>query len=82
MGPPWTLSGRPVASIPGKPLAVRRYPSEAVVSFGRRWGVATPFRRETDVDLSLGRELMGLGLFVGLLTSVMWLLAKTRNSPR
>ena len=52
------------------------------MSFGRRWGVATPFRRETDVDLSLGRELMGLGLFVGLLTSVMWLLAKTRNSPR
>jgi hypothetical protein len=36
----------------------------------------------TDVDLSLGRELAGLALLVGLLTSVMWLLAKTRGSPR
>jgi hypothetical protein len=36
----------------------------------------------TDVDLSLGRELAGLALLVGLLTSVMWLLAKTRRSPR
>jgi hypothetical protein len=36
----------------------------------------------TDVDLSIGRELGGLALLVGLLTSVMWLLAKTRRSPR
>jgi hypothetical protein len=36
----------------------------------------------TDVDLSIGRELAGLALLVGLLTSVMWLLAKTRRSPR
>jgi hypothetical protein len=36
----------------------------------------------TDVDLSLGRELAGLALLVGLLSSVMWLLAKTRRSPR
>jgi hypothetical protein len=36
----------------------------------------------TDVDLSLGRELAGLALLVGLLSSVMWLLAKTRRAPR
>ena len=36
----------------------------------------------TDVDLTIGRELAGLALLVGLLASVMWLLAKTRRSPR
>jgi hypothetical protein len=36
----------------------------------------------TDVDLSLGRELAGMALLVGLLTTIMWLLAKTRRSPR
>jgi hypothetical protein len=52
------------------------------VSFGRQWGEGDPYPEVTDVDLSLGRELAGLGLLVGLLTSVMWLLAKTRRSPR
>jgi hypothetical protein len=36
----------------------------------------------TDVDLSLGRELAGLALLVGLLASVIWVLAKTRRMPR
>jgi hypothetical protein len=44
--------------------------------------VATGTGRVTDVDLTIGRELAGLGLLVGLLASVMWLLAKTRRSPR
>jgi hypothetical protein len=45
-------------------------------------GVGIPNPEVTDVDLSLGRELAGLALLVGLLASVMWLLAKTRRSPR
>ena len=36
----------------------------------------------TDVDLTIGRELAGLALLVGLLASVLWVLAKTRRSPR
>jgi hypothetical protein len=52
------------------------------VSFGRQWGEGDPYPEVPDVDLSLGRELAGLGLLVGLVTSVMWLLAKTRRSPR
>jgi len=36
----------------------------------------------TDVDLSIGRELLGLGLLLGLLCTVMWVLATTRHSPR
>jgi len=34
------------------------------------------------VDLSIGRELLGLALLVGLLCAVMWLLASTRRSPQ
>jgi hypothetical protein len=45
-------------------------------------GVASRNPEVTDVDLSLGRELAGLALLVGLLSSVMWLLAKTRRAPR
>ena len=35
-----------------------------------------------DVELTIVRELAGLGVLVGLLVSFMWLLAKTRRSPR
>ena len=52
------------------------------MSFGRRGGSRPAKPEVTDVDLSIGRELAGLALLVGLLTSVMWLLAKTRRSPR
>ncbi len=45
-------------------------------------GVGDPNLEVTDVDLSLGSDLAGLALLVGLLASVMWLLAKTRRSPR
>ena len=51
------------------------------MSFGRLGG-DVPQSGGDDVDLSIGRELAGLALLVGLLTSVMWLLAKTRRSPR
>jgi hypothetical protein len=51
------------------------------VSFGRCGG-GDPYREGDDVDLTIGRELAGLALLVGLLASVMWLLAKTRRSPR
>jgi hypothetical protein len=44
--------------------------------------VGDPNSGGTDVDLSLGRELAGMALLVGLLTTIMWLLAKTRRSPR
>ena len=54
---------------------------ESRVSFGRLGG-DVPQSGGDDVDLSIGRELAGLALLVGLLTSVMWLLAKTRHSPR
>jgi hypothetical protein len=36
----------------------------------------------TDVDLIIGRELLGLGMLLGLLCAVMWVLASTRHSPR
>jgi hypothetical protein len=51
------------------------------VSFGRCGG-GDPNLEVTDVDLTIGRELAGLALLVGLLTSVLWVLAKTRRSPR
>ena len=35
-----------------------------------------------DVDLSVGRELFGLALLIGLLCVVMWVLASTRRSPQ
>jgi len=34
------------------------------------------------VDLIIGRELLVLGLLLGLLCAVMWALASTRRSPR
>ena len=52
------------------------------MSFGRLGGLRPANPEVTDVDLSIGRELAGLALLVGLLTTVMWLLAKTRRSPR
>jgi hypothetical protein len=52
------------------------------VSFGSVLGGDDPNPEVTDVDLSIGRELAGLALLGGLLASVMWLLAKTRRSPR
>ena len=61
---------------------MRAYPAGVVVSFGRLGGLRPANPEVTDVDLSIGRELAGLGLLIGLLTSVMWLLAKTRRSPR
>jgi len=51
------------------------------VSFGRQRGWTLPGGM-TDVDLSIGRELLGLGLLLGLLCTVMWVLATTRHSPR
>lgn len=51
------------------------------MSFGSV-GVGDPKPGGDDVDLSIGRELAGLALLAGLLASVMWLLAKTRDSPR
>jgi hypothetical protein len=50
------------------------------VPFGRQWGSTLP--GGDDVDLSIGRELLGLALLVGLLCAVMWLLASTRRSPQ
>jgi hypothetical protein len=41
-----------------------------------------PAREVTDVDLTLGRELLALGLLLALLCAVMWALASTRHSPR
>jgi len=35
----------------------------------------------TDVDLIIGRELLVLGLLLGLLCAVMWALASTRSEP-
>ena len=56
------------------------FPSRRVL-FGRCGG-GDSYPEGDDVDLTIGRELAGLGLLVGLLASVMWLLAKTRRSPR
>ena len=34
------------------------------------------------VELSIGRELLGLALLIGLLVTVMWVLSTTKGSPR
>ena len=36
----------------------------------------------TEVELSTGRELLGMALIVMALLSVFWVLAHTRRSPR
>lgn len=49
------------------------------VSFGRL-GV-DPARRNWDVELGTGRELLVMALLALALCAVMWILAATRRSP-
>jgi len=49
------------------------------VSFGRL-GV-DPARRNRDVELGTGRELLVMALLAIALWAVMWILAATRRSP-
>ena len=50
------------------------------VSSGSPWGVR-PCPEVEDVELGIGRELLGMALLLVALLSVMWLLAATRRSP-
>jgi hypothetical protein len=61
------------------PLALLRILIAPSVSFGSSGGRRCP--EEVDVELGIGRELLGMALLLVALLGVMWLLAATRRSP-